>query len=294
MPPTKNETTPRANRATRRANGFVKPTVSCLVAKPEKEANGPAFILPSILPDNRSNSVATASSTHFVNPILGIDNEMSMRDLQNLVATTKDKLELPREAQFKQAPSSLTASSLPSMPYDVASSASSLSSPPDSPVLDASHEHNAFLESVAPGFNVQPLANCPVCKEVVDRDFLESFDCGKRLNVRQQTRFCRAHKQQSANTDWESRGYPKIDWRHLDDRLRKFHPALEDVLRGARPSFYRNAFEDRVKSGKNRRMQQSIVGSEFEGLLPGYYGSRGARVMYILNLVSCICFMMED
>lgn len=112
-----------------------------------------------------------------------------------------------------------------------------------------------------------------MCKERVDRIFLEDFDSGaKRLTVRQQTQFCKAHNTRSAGTEWVEKGYPKIDWLHFEERLTKYHAALEDVLNSRQHSFYRNSFEDQVKNRQSRM-------TDLEGLEPGYYGSRGAKVM---------------
>ena len=178
-------------------------------------------------------------------------------------------------------PSSVTASSLQSTSNDAASSISSLSSPPDSPILDASTEHQAFLTFETPEYHNLSEAKCPVCRTTVDRDFLENFNDGNRLNVRQQGRFCKAHKKRSAVFEWEERGYPNIDWDNFDQRLKKHHQVISEILRGLRPSFYRNALDDMVKSGRNRTLLQRMLNGEgVEALSPGYYGMRGARAMY--------------
>ena len=106
--------------------------------------------------------------------------------------------------------------------------------------------------------------------------------------MRQQARFCKEHNARSAETEWNEKGYPKIDWLHFDKRLGNFHTALGDILKGRQKSFYRNAFEDQLKNRQNRTVQQSLTsGVGMEDLEPGYYGSRGARIMYasISNLI---------
>lgn len=191
----------------------------------------------------------------------------------------KDAFKALRDLQLP--PSSVTASSLQSTSNDAASSISSLSSPPESPILDASVEHQTFLAFKIPEYHNLTEAKCPVCKTIVDRDFLESFNNGNRLNVRQQGLFCRAHQKRSAVSEWEERGYPKIDWDRFDKRLKKHHHVLDAILKGMRQSFYRNALDDMVKSGRNRTLQQKMMSGEgVEGLSPGYYGTRGARAMY--------------
>lgn len=124
------------------------------------------------------------------------------------------------------------------------------------------------------------MAKCPICKKAVERGFLEEFENAARLNIRQQLRFCKAHRARTAASEWEAKGYPKIDWQHFDKRLARFHGDLDEILRGKKPSFYRNAFEDHLKSGQNRTLHQTMMsGSSMEGLVPGYYGSRGAKLM---------------
>lgn len=101
------------------------------------------------------------------------------------------------------------------------------------------------------------------------------------MTLRQQTQFCKAHKERSAESEWIERGYPKIDWQQLDARIADFHISMDDILSRRKSSFYRNAFEDTLKSGKNKTIQESLIGGdEIEGMSPGYYGGRGAKVMY--------------
>lgn len=126
------------------------------------------------------------------------------------------------------------------------------------------------------------MAKCPLCKDRVERSFLEGFENAKRLNMRQQARFCKAHRARTAEVEWEAKGYPKIDWEHFDRRLAKFHTDLENILRGKKPSYYQNAFENHLKSGQDRTLQQKYMGeSAMDGLDPGYYGSKGAKLMYV-------------
>ena len=121
-----------------------------------------------------------------------------------------------------------------------------------------------------------------MCKQPVDRLYLEEFcKIDTRMSLRQQSQFCKAHKERSARSEWEERGYPEIDWLQLDARITKFHSFMDDVLLRRKSSFYRNAFEDTLKSGKNKTLQESLMGGdEIEGTCPGYYGGRGAKMMY--------------
>ena len=158
---------------------------------------------------------------------------------------------------------------------------SSLSSPPASPILDASQEHHDFIATEIPDYYAPVAARCPMCKEKVDRASLEGFDRGKRMNVRAQTRFCRAHKQETARSQWRQRRYPDIAWTTFEDRLKRYRPNIKRILDGDVPSYYRNLLEHAVKGGRHRTLHQSLMSTGFHGLTPGYYGSRGARLMYV-------------
>ena len=146
---------------------------------------------------------------------------------------------------------------------------------------------------------------CPLCKVAVDRTFLESFAGVKRLTVREQAAFCKAHTLRTASEKWKAQGYPDIDWAVLNDRLNFHHAALEELIRCKRNSFYRNVFEDSLKRGKT---QSSVVqswarsgekggavadeplqnegevegGNDWSGDGAGYYGGRGTRIMFVL------------
>ena len=250
---------------------------------PRKESG---FIAPPSIPGERRSPRTARSTDTFKNPL---DTEITDLLSSNVLGgfLEKDAFKALRDLQLP--PSSITASSLRSTSNDAASSISSLSSPPESPVLDASVEHQAFLTFKIPEYHNLSEAKCPVCKTIVDRDFLESFNNGSRLNVRQQGRFCRAHRERSAVSEWEERGYPKIDWDGFDKRLKKHHRVIDEILKGLRQSFYRNALDDMVKTGRNRTLQQRLMSGEGgEALSPGYYGIRGARAMYGARLKSTV------
>ena len=202
-------------------------------------------------------------------------DDVGTGDIQGLLENLKSKQYLPS----KIPASSTTDSSLLSTSNEAASS-SSLSDPPDSPGEDCS---NGDIQQVAAPEvpNDEPTAAlCPVCKVPVDRAFLEEFNNGKPLRARQQTYFCKAHKIRTAEQEWIEKGYPKIDWAKLDRRLEKLHPLIEDILAEKKPSYYRNAFEDRISKGQMKTLKATLFdGATMEGVLPGYYGSRGARAM---------------
>jgi RTC4-like domain len=120
-------------------------------------------------------------------------------------------------------------------------------------------------------------ATCPMCGDVVDSEFLRSYNNGNLMNVRMQIKFCRAHKKNSARDTWIFQGYPTIDWESLDERIAKHHHFLQNLLNGA-SSHYRDALSESVKSGKSRTLKQSMLSSDMP-VGPGYYGSRGLRAM---------------
>ena len=211
----------------------------------------------------------TRSLTSFRQPLALLEtDEVGTDDMQGLLKNLKSKQYLPS----KLPASSTTDSSLLSISNGAASS-SSLSSPADSPGVDCSNDEPAP-------------ALCPVCKIPVDRAFLEEFNNGKPLRARQQTYFCKAHKIRIAEQEWKEKGYPKIDWANFDRRLEKLHPLIEDILAEKKPSYYRNAFEDRISKGQMKTLKATLFdGVTMEGVLPGYYGSRGARAMYVFSRI---------
>ncbi len=294
--PPPQETTPRSKRASKRLSRNEQASAqegrSHVFKQPEKPfsrdatpTKGPtskSFVVPLVLPHGadtpkaiRSSKLKRKPETMEVTSKLGVDN------LKNLVDLSKDKLRMP-DLQYREPTSSVTASSIPSISFNDDSPLSSISSAPDSPELEALKEQFSFPELGIAKYYDHPSAKCPICQEPVERSFLEEFDSGQRLNVRQQARFCKAHKMRSAENEWQAKRYPMIDWTHLGERLGRFHSVVDDILKGDKPSFYRNAFEDQIKSGQNRTLQQSLLsGQGFEGLAPGYYGSKGSRLMCV-------------
>lgn len=199
--------------------------------------------------------------------------------------TTRAKF---REPEFHGPPptSPIATTSLTPLSHDSASS--SFSSAPGSPGINALIQEVEFDKSnISYLTGPNSMAKCPVCNKSVERSLLEEFDNGAHLQVRQQMRFCKAHRARTARLQWDARGYPTIDWDNFDSRLAQYHGALDDILKGRRQSYYRNAMKDHLKSGRNRTLQQCLIsGSCMEGLELGYYGSRGGKLMYFCPLSS--------
>lgn len=87
--------------------------------------------------------------------------------------------------------------------------------------------------SLASGKNSTPKRSrrgadkCPRCGADVPQS---SKRRRERLNARERKAFCEAHqltdKLKAAEIEWARRGYPRIGWRRLDTRIRKFAPAF--------------------------------------------------------------------
>ena len=122
---------------------------------------------------------------------------------------------------------------------------------------------------------------CPMCKAKVDPDTLRLFMLRpkRERRVRDQQRFCHSHKQQSAEQEWNDRGYPEIDWATFDERIIRHFKDLEKILVPDSQSYYRNVLAESVKSGKARFLRLSLSGDGLETISCGYYGSRGASKM---------------
>ena len=287
-PPSVPETMPtcRMRRSPRKSQGssqndapqpFMMPS---FLPSPEKFTAKPSPKVKSLRSTDRKPPFTTSSAVPLPGQP-GNDDLLGTEDLRKLVEGTKNKFKQPLGVQAPEPTSSIATSSIQSMLIDLSDSESSLSSPAALSELDASEEHLAFINSDIPKYIAPLVTRCPVCKEVVDQEFLDKFISGKRFRTLAQNRFHTAHKRQAAKANWQLNDYPEIDWKSIDERLSKFHDALENVIKGQTTSFYRNALEDRIKTGKHRTLTDVMTSSGIEGLSPGYYGSRGARVMYV-------------
>ncbi len=235
--------------------------------------------------ENKGIGRAVRSSATSRKPYVSTDPiKLDTAALSGAVHVAAEKLGIP-DVQFKPPPSSKTTSSLPSNSFDDTSDSSTLSSPPpEIEIIDVSptQKNVEYVTHAALIFAQEDSGpKCPLCNERVESLFFEEWTGGRRLTIRQQADFCRAYKKHTAESEWRKQGFPHIDWQCLDERLNKHHYAIDDILQGRRFSFYRNVFEDLVKSGKDRKLRKTLMnGAELEESTPGYYGSRGARIMY--------------
>lgn len=135
-----------------------------------------------------------------------------------------------------------------------------------------------------------PAKVCPMCNAPVDVLLMEEYLPTTRPTVRQQTRFCKAHRLRDAHEAWLKNDYPKdLDWSKFNARLRRHHPDIKAILNKQRPSFYRDAFAKHIASGQNRTLRQCLAQeTDIEGLSSGYYGSKGTKLITqnILNTFS--------
>lgn len=218
----------------------------------------------------------------------------SSRDPPVLSAANLDTIKAKLNIEIDAPTSSAALSSGPSFEFDIedGNSSSSLSSAPEVEELDFEQFNQEWRKDHPP---TSPKKRCPICEDLVSRLFMEEFSGSAILSVRQQQKFCRAHKVRSAEETWRANGYPSIDWFQFAKRLQNYGAALGAVLNGTRTSFYRNAFEDQIKSGANRTLQQAMShGKALEGLDMGYYGTKGGRIMYgsrlfLLQPINCCC-----
>ncbi|KAI0385928.1 hypothetical protein F5Y04DRAFT_245072 [Hypomontagnella monticulosa] len=128
-------------------------------------------------------------------------------------------------------------------------------------------------------------AKCPMCHEMVDAELLAKYSDRGRMNIKQQTAFCRLHRRRTALDSRSQKGYPKINWTTLGTRLKKHQNFLRDILEGTQVSHYHEVLKENVDAGKNR----TVLKTE-DSLTPGYYGPRGLRAMseHIMQTLSSV------
>ena len=157
----------------------------------------------------------------------------------------------------------------------LSSDSSPLSTPPESPVME-------------PLVISEDLCVCPMCKQPVEAKMYGLLSSKGRMSVRKQAEFCRKHKLKSASREWKSRGYPEIEWGGLPRRIQSFQDQMRGILKRESRSVYREAMEEGMKSGKNRTLKQSLMsGGGFQGMEVGYYGPRGAQILYVRCCQGC-------
>ncbi|KAI7303394.1 hypothetical protein KC315_g15706 [Hortaea werneckii] len=189
-------------------------------------------------------------------------------------------------------PKSQTSNKPPSSP-----SLSPLSSAPNSPDLTASGPLN---RPSSPSTLTRP---CPICSEPIPflqhESFADQYSQPRTLTYQWQQRFCRYHRQQTAQETWQARGYPaRIAWEDLQRRMAEPRHLrhVRQVMKGQRESVFRRRLEERVgrKGGAETALQALAAEEEEEegkeggegqgttarkGCRVGYYGPRGEKMM---------------
>jgi hypothetical protein len=125
-------------------------------------------------------------------------------------------------------------------------------------------------------------SRCPLCHSKVDQVHLETFNFGRRLNIRDQQRFCQEHKHRDAEKLQKEMEYPSIDWPTLtNDRIPKHITQLSGILKRTFPSYYRDRLDAAMEEAKASRkgLQQYLKEGIIEVAKYGYYGPKGARIM---------------
>lgn len=293
------QSSPRAQRASQRS---AKSTQESSQTS-SKDFKQPPRLPPQKGPQSRAIPVTceevaapsvTKASAPAKKPLLVADaNAFKSSDLQSAFKNVTDKLGIP-EMQMNPSLSAGGDSSAPPTSLDAATTMSSPLSSLDDLPSDFSQEDIPVIRSADIPI-CDPIlrpSTCPMCKQPVDKAYLEQHTkVGTRMTLRQQAQFCKAHKERTAESEWAERRFPNIHWDELDARIVEFHTAMDDILSRRKPSFYGNAFEDSLKSGKNKTVQESLMrGDEIEETSPGYYGGRGAKVMYgrcFLQTLTC-------
>ena len=294
--PSSTESTPQPRRASQRSfrdsqgsqdtpKTFKQPSKSS--PKKVTSLKAPIFKTTSVREEAGARR-STRSAALATEPLHPVDsNALATSEIYKSANVAASKLGLS-ELQLKRPPLSVETISEPSTSFEAGTSSSSpLSSLPEDLATLCGEEKARMITSediVIPKPSNQP--SCPFCKQPLEKDFLEEHtSINRRLSIRQQAQFCKAHKKRTAEDEWERRQYPKIDWSNFQNYLNSFHNVLDDILQQRTSSFYRNAFEDVVRGRKNKTTKTVREGlldeNRIEELTPGYYGSRGARMMYV-------------
>lgn len=120
---------------------------------------------------------------------------------------------------------------------------------------------------------------CPMCKQEVDPELLMLFEAQPKQRIREQQQFCASHQQSTAEKDWETKGYPEINWDTFDERVQKHFQDLEKLLVPDCTSYYRNILDTTLKSGQAKNFRLTLAGDGIETISCGYYGTKGAAKM---------------
>ncbi|OQN95802.1 hypothetical protein B0A48_18087 [Cryoendolithus antarcticus] len=129
-----------------------------------------------------------------------------------------------------------------------------------------------------------PFTICKICHVqvplLIQQEFEDRYMEGEGMTYKVQQWFCKYHRKAKARETWEVRGYPEIQWRRLDARLKKHHKHLTAVLNGRMHSIYRDRLQQQVDAGTSKTVL-SLINADSDGeapFTPGYYGPRGEKL----------------
>jgi hypothetical protein len=89
--------------------------------------------------------------------------------------------------------------------------------------------------------------------------------------------YCSWHKTKEAEQEWEKKGYPKINWTSLENKLDVYSSDLERLIDEPETCHYRQELKDKTK-GKMHSLTR-IQQHEDADLGLGFYGYRGLTLM---------------
>jgi hypothetical protein len=135
-------------------------------------------------------------------------------------------------------------------------------------------------------------SECPICRAPVESEYYWEYWAGAEKTVKNQNKFCHAHRTTSAWEEYRSEGYPDIIWEGLPQRIRKHRMELYKILNNDRLSVYRDRYEPIALTGKaaavpSRRkdlpdhllQELEACAIDDQSTFPGYYGPHGRRVI---------------
>jgi hypothetical protein len=269
-----------------RTSGNFMP-VPAAPSSPERGKPASTFSVPGISHRSPKGRTRSSLNDNFIPP-----PPLSDRTVRN--QNTGCTFNIPADITTDVTSSSTTVSeSLP--PFDLAdppkfstkrsNSTSSLSSVDSIASLVLTQERKEALRQGEDGDDQSrdfPTSRCPLCHSKVDQVHLETFNFGRRLNIRDQQRFCQEHKHRDAEKQRQEKEYPSIDWPNLtNNRIPKHIALLGGILKRTLPSHYRDRLDAAMQEAKTsqRGLQRYLKDGVVDVAKHGYYGPKGARIM---------------
>ena len=246
------------------------------------------FSMPKISPHSPQSKIRSSPNDHFIAPQTISDQTLRNKD-------TGPAFKMPGDIASDLTSSATTASESlqffdlhdsPKFSPRRSTSTSSLSSVDSIASLALTQERKEALrqgeDDEGGGRNQDTTtARCPLCRSKVDQLHLETFNLGRRLNFRDQQRFCQEHKHRDAEKLRENKKYPSIDWLLLtNERIPKEIAPLGDILNRRLPSYYRDQLDAAMEEAKSRKgLQRYLTEGVVDVAKHGYYGPKGAKIM---------------